>query len=248
MTPDPIRLCVPHDGRTELATGRLALDTRDGPLAVELTVPAGPTTTEDILPVLQGLSDLFVARAKARVAREGKAISCRAGCAACCRQLVPVSGAEARHLARLVAAMPEPRRSQVRARFDAVLAALDAAGMLERLTDPAGVTAAGEGIDYLRLGLDCPFLDGGTCSIYADRPLTCREFLVTSPPEHCATPETGRIEGVRLEWKLLSMLVRAEPDDGWTPLILALRHAERPPPPPRPGPAILGPIIATQQQ
>ena len=53
---------------------------------VEMTVPAGPVAVEDVLPVLQGLSSLFAARATAQAAAEGRAVSCRAGCGACCRQ------------------------------------------------------------------------------------------------------------------------------------------------------------------
>ena len=50
------------------------------------------------------------------VAARGEAISCKAGCGACCRQLVPVSETEAHHLRDVVEAMPEPRRAAVTAR------------------------------------------------------------------------------------------------------------------------------------
>ena len=34
----------------------------------------------------------------------------------------------------------------------------------------------------------CPFLEEESCSIHPDRPLVCREYLVTSPAELCAGP------------------------------------------------------------
>ena len=38
------------------------------------------------------------------------------------------------------------------------------------------------GREYFQLGIPCPFLEEESCSIYHDRPITCREYLVTSPP------------------------------------------------------------------
>ena len=38
---------------------------------------------------------------------EGETISCKKGCGACCRQLVPISQVEARRIRDLVEAMPE---------------------------------------------------------------------------------------------------------------------------------------------
>ena len=48
----------------------------------------------------QGLVNAVVAAAEA-----GKAISCRKGCGACCRQLVPISRTEAERLLSTVAAL-----------------------------------------------------------------------------------------------------------------------------------------------
>jgi NADH:ubiquinone oxidoreductase subunit D len=48
----------------------------------------------------------------------GATVSCKKGCGACCRQLVPVSEIEARQLKELVEQMPEPRRSEIWARFE----------------------------------------------------------------------------------------------------------------------------------
>jgi Fe-S-cluster containining protein len=36
--------------------------------------------------------------------------------------------------------------------------------------------------------MPCPFLEDESCSIHPDRPLVCREYLVTSPAELCAGP------------------------------------------------------------
>src|ERR671912_709738 len=81
-------------------------------LNVSVTVPAGPTRLDDLLPLLQIMSDRVVASAEEGAHERGQTISCQKGCGACCRQLVPVSPVEARHVARLVSEMPEPRQTQ----------------------------------------------------------------------------------------------------------------------------------------
>lgn len=127
------------------------------------------------------------ARAVARVEAEGKTISCRAGCGACCRQAVPIAASEARAVARHVAAMPEPRRSIIKSRFAAARAALDAAGVDHGPTALTEMTIEARpalGMTYFRAAVACPFLEDENCSIHPVRPLACREYLVTSPAEN----------------------------------------------------------------
>ncbi|WP_298744561.1 YkgJ family cysteine cluster protein [uncultured Brevundimonas sp.] len=213
------------------ATGRVTLAVGEERIPVEMTVPAGPVAVEDVLPVVHGLSSLFAARAAARAEAEGRAVSCRAGCGACCRQMVPIAPAEARALARLVEAMPEPRRGRVRRRFDAALDALEPLGLLERLgRDPADRQSVA--LAYFAAGVACPFLEDEACSIHADRPLACREYLVTSSPDLCAALSPG-IEQVPLEARPSLALLHADLRDGWLPLVLALVQDAQAPPSPR---------------
>lgn len=218
------------------------------PLCLEISVPEGPTRADELLPVLQGLTDAVVGIAEQGVARQGLEVSCRKGCGACCRQLVPLVESETHRLARLVAALPEPRRSQVRARFAAALQRLAAAGLLDQLRQPSrvpDVRLQPLGLDYFHLGLACPFLEDESCSIHADRPLACREYLVTSPAEDCAHPSPEIIRRVPLPVSVAGA-VRAMGQEAsaaatsWVPLVLALEwagtHAEGPP---RTGPSLL---------
>jgi Fe-S-cluster containining protein len=211
------------------------------PMRLALTVPSGPARVDDLLPVFRGLADTVVGVAVRAVERQGARVSCRAGCAACCRHPVPVSESEARALKRLVDAMPQPRRTQVRERFAAAVRRLADNGLLERVRDtsPAGRLLA-VALDYLRLGLPCPFLEDESCSIYPDRPVACREYLVTSPPEECSRPAEERVCGVPLPASV-GQAIRAldrqasGSASGWVPLVLALEWAEAHPEPPPAG-------------
>ncbi len=53
------------------------------------------------------------------------------------------------------------------------------------------------GLRYFALGIPCPFLEDERCTIHPIRPLRCREYMVASPAEHCAHPETKEVIGVK---------------------------------------------------
>ena len=197
---------------------------------MELTLPAAPTRLESLLPVFQRVADGLVDLAADRAGAEGRAISCAKGCGACCRQLVPISEVEARRIGRLVEELPEPRRAEIGARFERARERLAEAGFLPRLEkreELAGAEIASFGLAYFHLGIPCPFLEEESCSIHKDRPIICREYLVTSPAANCADPKPGTIDQVELPGKVWTALARAGMTGSparfipWVPLVLA---------------------------
>jgi Fe-S-cluster containining protein len=247
----------------ETTTVTVTLDVFGEPLSEDFDVPAGPTRPRRLLPVVQVLADEIVGASIRRSAAQGKPISCRAGCGACCRQPVPIARTEAFALREVVEHMPEPRRSEIRARFAEAKRRLVEAGLYAKLRDLSW--AAPDDVEplaltYLQLGIPCPFLetdgkpptrpeDGG-CSIYEDRPIACREYLVTSPAERCAAPTRDTIEKVPLPGDLSEQIAHMEADvpkrgPAWIPLALALewadQHVEEPPR--RTGPELLAALV-----
>jgi len=212
-----------------------------------VSVPSEPVSPRRLLPMVQKLTNALVGMSENLVREAGETISCQAGCGACCRQLVPVSESEARNLRDLVAAMPEPRQSQVRDRFAKTRADLDAGGMLHRLLKPNEHTRDVDlGIDYYRTGVPCPFLEEESCSIHPDRPIVCREYLVMSPAELCSSPTPETIRRVPVPGHFMTSFAKL---DGpaklavrWVPLPLALEWADAHPEPPAaiPGPRLFG--------
>ncbi len=126
--------------------------------------------------------------------------------------------------------LPEPRRTEVRGRFERARERLAEAGLLAKLENPEHFEE-GEvrafGLAYFHLGIPCPFLEEESCSIHADRPISCREYLVTSPAANCADPKPGAIDRVELAGKVWTALARAgasgppERVYRWVPLVLA---------------------------
>lgn len=246
----------PHAPVPRTVTARIVLKRPGGSIETDLEMPLAPVPIANILPLARALTDRLVELRVIEVEAEGRKISCTKGCGACCRQIVPISEVEARRIRDLVESLPEPRRSVIRSRFAESRERLDAAGLLDSLLSNERLTwdkeARGRiGIDYFRLGLPCPFLEDESCSIHPDRPLSCREYLVTSPASSCAVPEKKKIEGVEFPTKVWTSFARLSgpgprPDSvRWVPLALAPEWAEAYPddPPPRLAPELLRDLI-----
>jgi Fe-S-cluster containining protein len=218
-------------------TLRVELKVLDRALVVEDHVPIGAVRPDELLPFMYHADNVVVGAAIARSESEGKHVSCKKGCSACCRaQPVPVTPAEAHALARLVDALPEPRRTEVKLRFADRAGRLKEAGLFEVMIRDAPVGdkehARAVARDYFALGLVCPFLDDDACSIHPHRPFVCRQYLVTSPPELCANPLANPVAVVPVPVKAATaMLAAAEPVAGRpqlsVPLVVALEYDER---------------------
>jgi Fe-S-cluster containining protein len=211
------------------STATLRLKVGDLSIAHPITVPGGPVAATAVLPALQGLVNATVGAAES-----GKAISCRKGCGACCRQLVPISRTEGEALLALVEAMPKERRKAVRSRFAAAEAAIAEAGLAERGTRSDREMS----VAYFALGVPCPFLEDESCSIHPDRPLVCREYLVTSPAELCAGPQQEGVTPVPVPKLSLAARRLQDESDAWFPLalLMAWSRTVRTPAKRRPGP------------
>ncbi|HUA92710.1 MAG TPA: hypothetical protein VL991_09095, partial [Terracidiphilus sp.] len=83
----------------------------------EVEVPAGQTTLTELLPIIQKLDSAIVDGIAEHARSVGKPVSCRAGCGACCRQMVPVSLFEAEALIAWMQTLPEERRAELEQRF-----------------------------------------------------------------------------------------------------------------------------------
>src|SRR5215510_8704101 len=187
-------------------------------IAHPITVPNAPVPAAEIVPALQGLVNAVVAAAEAGSISEGGAISCRKGCGACCRQLVPVSRTEGERLLQVLEALSPDRRDILMKRFAAAEATIESAGLKERRGRSDRELSAA----YFALRLPCPFLEDESCSIHPERPLVCREYLVTSPAALCAGPEQEGVTPVAVPKVSLAARGLQDEDDDWFPLALLM--------------------------
>jgi Fe-S-cluster containining protein len=233
----------------ETATATIVLSVGGERFDARMTVPAGPTSPSRLLPTFRALANAVVDLGVEKARLEGETVSCARGCGACCRQLVPISPAEAAAIRELVEGLPAERRATIEGRFARARERLSRAGFLERLLGTLPLDAGAYdrfGLDYFHLGIPCPFLEDESCSIYEDRPIICREYLVTSDPVHCANPAKETVRCVEIPAKVSKAVGRLDmavgpPRRPWVALVLAPEwaRAHPEPPPTRTGPQLV---------
>ncbi len=200
--------------RTSLPSGvelrTVELPTPDGVIRGKVGVTSGPMRLAGLVPTACHLTDALVERATGLEQEAGRSLSCRAGCGACCRHMVPVSPPEAFHLMDVVESFRPERRQVALERFDRTASALDERKMIDELLDPEVVTEPVLPVarQYFALDLPCPFLADESCSIHPHRPVACRDYNVTSPAAWCAQPYEHEIAKIPMPLPLSVPLAR----------------------------------------
>jgi len=216
------------NSQQESVAVEFTLNLGDSQISATAVVPAGHTNLTRILPVLQAFDDSFIADVASKSAEDGRTVSCKAGCGACCRQMVPISIYEAEALSAWIRTLPESRQQELAQRFHQALLKLAAAGLLDRMANEDWLaeteTTRQLTLDYLYQRVPCPFLEAESCSIYPIRPLVCREYLVTSAPEYCVDLANPQVAPIRLPVyfsRVLHAIGAALEHDkrGWIPLV-----------------------------
>jgi Fe-S-cluster containining protein len=168
----------------------------------------------------------------------GSEVSCRAGCAACCRQFVVVSPLEALAIQQHAQGADRAQRrrwEKAHARHAEALARRPS--LLRRLQafQAAGgylTPADGDALEreYWSAQLPCPFLENERCTIYPARPFACREHFALTPAELCARdPDAVQTPPTRFEFRAIAGVVGEQCfglEDRLVPLFDALRYAE----------------------
>jgi len=191
----------------------VSLNTPAGQLTMPVEVPTGFVPVTAIVPLMRRLGEQAQALEVRQSIAAGQTISCRMGCAACCRMMVPVSAPEAFALQAMIQALPDARRSEMMNKLSDARARLEEAGLLARLTEIADTTQplTDEEMEpvnreYYALRMPCPFLDNETCSVYENRPAACRELLVTTPAELCQDMVNNQVRALPVPVRISTAL------------------------------------------
>lgn len=217
----------------------VALNTPAGRLTTAIDVPTGFIPITSIVPVTRRLGEEAAQLEIRQAVAEGKTISCRIGCAACCRMLVPLSAPEAFALHEYVGQLPTDRRTLLLSHLSDRKDRLTREGLWDRLNDVAEAArpVPDEELDpinrsYYALRIPCPYLDNEMCLIYEARPAACRELLVTSPAELCQDLTQNPVTPLPVSMRIGSILglvwgTLTSSPPRLIPLPMALEWAER---------------------
>jgi Fe-S-cluster containining protein len=191
----------------------VSLLTPAGQITTEVSVPTQFVPVTAIVPLLRSLGSQAQQLEEDRAREKGESVSCRKGCAACCRMLVPLSVPEVFALEASIERLPEDQRLHIHARLKVAKDWLQKSDLWDRLQAVSeAVTASTDETleplnqEYYALRMPCPFLEEEQCGIYEDRPAACRELLVTSPAELCQDLTDSRIRPIPLALRISTAL------------------------------------------
>lgn len=164
---------------------RLRIAATDNQVNLTAIVPAAYAVSEQIVQVtLRHHRD------------SGSKITCHKGCNACCHYLVPITVPEAiKFKADFLTKHPRQQVRILRSSLAASKRILSKRPPEIFATKPTSEiinfsTSLRELSDWFEgLNLSCPFLKEGDCSIYQQRPLTCREHFVAGSNKQCLGQE-----------------------------------------------------------
>lgn len=193
---------------TELRT--VEFPTADGVVRGKVAVTTGPMRLTGLVQTAFDLTNALVSRAVQAEQAAGRALTCRAGCAACCRHMVPVSPPEAFFIADMLDGLPAERRELLQARFDHIVQDLDRRRMIGHLLEPEPTDSAVLPVarEYFALQHACPFLEHESCGIHPHRPVACRDYNVTTPAAWCQRPYDEAVAKIPLPLPLSVPLSR----------------------------------------
>jgi Fe-S-cluster containining protein len=160
----------------------------------EMASPADLSAVEAVEQLARRQEEL-IERELTVLQEQGGAVSCRAGCAACCRQFVVVSPLEAVAIGRHVRSAEDAQRQRWEAAHARHRAELPQWPSLVRrlgaFREAQGYLSPEEGDllerEYWAAQIACPFLEEERCTIYPVRPFACREHFAVTPAALCAT-------------------------------------------------------------
>lgn len=171
-----------------------------------LSPPDGNVTLVDVLPELYEIYTNILGVNFKESVLGGKPVRCVKGCVSCCYQLITMSVHEALLLAHIVGLLCREYQERIQSAFDDGLMRLEKAGLLRDLLYSHLNEFENKELvidvqkRYWALELPCPFLIENACAIYPYRPFICRQYCVSSDPEHCGNvfKKDHLIERIRL--------------------------------------------------
>ena len=116
-------------------------------------------------------------------------------------------------LGEWVRSLPSEQQARISKRFAEAKAQLLSQGLWKRLSELGDTTTpphddALEEVNrrYYALRMPCPFLEEESCTIYDERPVACRELLVTSPADRCQDLINNPVEPIPVPVRMSTVL------------------------------------------
>jgi Fe-S-cluster containining protein len=192
----PFSLLEPDSNNTSLIEQNtniigLNLNILGKPLHLDIAASDTKARLADIVPLATAVSEKIQHVITDNISANGQRIPCQAGCCTCCRFIIPLSVPEVFRMREYVFSRTTFEKNLIIRSF--LLAARKVFQqkppyfILDNPKNSEKSNIASKKLSdwYLKLNLYCPFLCDGLCTAYEDRPVACREHLVTGSSRGC---------------------------------------------------------------
>ena len=151
------------------------------PLHFSIAACKKPAKLSDIVPLARVISSTISETLQKTIIRSGGSIPCQKGCAVCCHYLVLLSVPEALRLSEEIMHLSLKQFSDVIESCSTISKSVQQYFSETFASYDTDITTA-QGLKfahwYYWQKKTCPFLHKNSCSIYEQRPITCRKCLV----------------------------------------------------------------------
>lgn len=188
------------------------IDIYDKELPIHIGVIDQPLRLLDIVPLAQSISEKLCSSVIRHLSVNKQYVPCHKSCCACCSYLVSLSLPEVFYLQESLSRMPTDSRNRILRSCIASAKKILDIDVLKRHNLNYSHEMTRISAWYSELGIFCPFLSNGTCSIYEKRPFACREHMVITSPASCKTDRMNNPEVVSMPVSLLEALGQLSAD------------------------------------
>ncbi|OQA02503.1 MAG: hypothetical protein BWY69_01056 [Planctomycetes bacterium ADurb.Bin401] len=158
-------------------------------LDFSINVTGQEATLSDIVPAARKISDKIICAIMQGLNEDGINVPCRKGCCSCCSSLIPMPIPEVFRMREELLSMPNKSSNRIlRRSINSAVRILKKTNRSEYLKDfskPGKNSLNDLNKWYGELHEVCPLLSGGVCMLYEQRPIACREHIVTGTAEMC---------------------------------------------------------------
>jgi Fe-S-cluster containining protein len=189
------------------------IDVLGEPVHFQISVERKQAKLTDIVPTARAIAEKLSLAMVDKLRRNGTIVTCHKGCSSCCNYLVPLSVPEAFCLREEILAMPEEQaRATMQLFLNSAIRILDSkfqeSDLNELIHTNTPVQTDNLSEWYAGLNLTCPFLSDGICTSYEQRPIACREHLVTGSALLCEAHRVNEPKVVKMPVNILECVCR----------------------------------------
>ncbi len=183
----------------------LDLDIYGEPVQFRIGVEDTQARLADIVPMARSLSARIIQSVQTNLEGNGLAVPCDRGCVVCCHYLTLLSVPEAFRIMDEIIQMPQEQFNNIKQYCLKIAEPYQKQLSKYRGFDKsfnANTISEQQLMEiaewYFDKKLPCPFLKDELCTIYAQRPIVCREYLVAGSVLQCRAKDDDAARKVRV--------------------------------------------------